>query len=188
MSGSPSPTAVASGALIAPSLARRLAAFLYEGVLLFGICFTVGFIYAVATQQRNALQGRSGLNASLFIAIGLYFVVCWARSGQTLPMQTWHLRLVDRQGQAVSAWRALLRYLLAWVWFLPPLAALHWSGARSKAEVAVALIAWPLAYAALALLLPQRQFLHDLVAGTRLIHWQRAPRPAAGPARAESAS
>lgn len=179
---------VPARALTAPSLARRLASFLYEGVLLFGICFAVALVYGVATQQRNALHGRSGLEVSLFVAIGLYFIVCWARSGQTLPMQTWHLRLVDRHGAAVTIWRALLRYLLAWAWLLPPLAALRWSGAHNKAEVAVTLIAWPLAYASLALVLPQRQFLHDLLAGTRLIDWQRPSKPKAGSAQAESAS
>jgi uncharacterized RDD family membrane protein YckC len=180
------PASASAGTLVAPSLARRLASFLYEGVLLFGICFAVGLIYGVATQQRNALQGRSGLDASLFVAIGLYFVICWARSGQTLPMQTWHLRLVDRLGQPVPVWRALLRYLLAWIWFLPPLAALRWSEAHGKAAITLALIVWPLAYAALSLALPQRQFLHDLLAGTRLIDWRQRTQPRRGSARAES--
>jgi uncharacterized RDD family membrane protein YckC len=167
----------------APGLARRLASFLYEGVLLFGICFAVGMVYGIAEQQRNALQGRTGLIACLFVAIGLYFVVCWARSGQTLPMQTWHLRLVDTHGRLVSAWRALLRYLLCWVWFLPPLALLRWSGTHSKAEIALVMIAWPLGYAALSFALPQRQFLHDLLAGTRLVN-----SPPTAAAKAESAA
>ena len=90
---------------------RRLAAFVYEGVLLFGVVMLAGFVYGVATDQRHALQGQRGLQWAVFVVLGAYFAGFWSRQGQTLAMKTWHIRLLDKAGQPVSAWRALLRYL-----------------------------------------------------------------------------
>jgi uncharacterized RDD family membrane protein YckC len=162
--------------LQAPPLPRRLASFLYEGVLLFGVTFVVGLVYGVAEGQRHALHGRQGLAATLFIAYGLYFVTCWSRSGRTLPMQTWHIRLVTRDGAPVPPWRAAARYLVAWIWFLPPLAAVAAFGLKSSVELWVALAAWVLAYAVSSRWLPQRQFAHDLLCGTRLQTYCPAPK------------
>ena len=153
-----------------PTLRRRLASFLYEGMLLFGIAFGAALVYGVATRQQHALQGRLGLVLTLFVVIGLYFLWCWTRSGQTLAMQTWRLRLVDATGQPPRVGRAAARYLLAWLWFLPAIglvAALDWQHDRWRLWGTLA--GGVVAYALLALALPGRQFLHDLLAGTRLV-------------------
>jgi len=167
----------AAGALQTPALARRLACFLYEGVLLFGVVMAAGLVYSVATQQRHALVGLHGLQAFLFVVLGLYFVWFWSRGGQTLAMQTWHIRLVTQDGQPVSRGRALCRYLLAWLWFVPALAAVYFSGPKGTAPTFTALTAGVLAYAALSRLHPQRQYWHDAVCGTRLVTWQPQPKP-----------
>ncbi len=39
----------------APTVRRRLAAMLYEGVLLFGIVFFAGYLFSTLTQQRNGI-------------------------------------------------------------------------------------------------------------------------------------
>jgi uncharacterized RDD family membrane protein YckC len=156
-------------------LRRRLASLVYEALLLFGIAFGVAMVYGIAIGQHHALQGRRGLESAQFFVFGLYFVWCWTRSGQTLPMQTWKLKLVAADGGPVSYGRALLRYLLAWLWCLPGLAAvwlLGWEHDKARAFATVA--AGVAGYAALARLLPQRQFLHDVLAGTRLVN--AAPR------------
>jgi uncharacterized RDD family membrane protein YckC len=157
-------------------LRRRLASLVYEALLLFGIAFGVGMVYGIVTQQHHALQGRRGLLAAQFFVFGLYFVWCWARSGQTLPMQTWKLRLVSADGGPVSFGRALARYLLAWLWCLPALAAvwlLDWQQDKARSFAAVA--AGVVVYATLTRVLPQRQFLHDLIAGTRLVSLAGTP-------------
>lgn len=152
-----------------PGLARRMAAFLYEGVLLFGVVFFVGLIYAGITQQRHALQGRTGLAVLLFIVIGAYFVAFWTRSGQTLAMKTWHLRVVDNSGQPLSMARALWRFLLSWLWFAPALLATRLAGLHSGPGILGALLAGVIAYALLARIHPQRRFLHDLLSGTQIV-------------------
>ena len=164
------------GALATPGLARRLACFVYEGVLLFGVVMAVGLMYGLLTQQRHALAGKLGLQVAVFAVLGLYFVWFWARSGQTLAMQTWNVRLVTRQGHGVSALRATGRYLLAWLWFVPGLATLHFTGLDGGWPAFAVLATGVLAYAALAWLHPDRQYWHDAVCGTRLVTWQPPPR------------
>ena len=164
--------------LLTPGMWRRLACFVYEGVLLFGVVMIAGLIYGVVTQQRHALVGAFGLRVFLFVVLGAYFVWFWSRSGQTLAMQTWHIRLVTHDGQPVTRLRALCRYLLAWVWFVPALVALEWSGLQGGAPAFAVIGAGVLAYAALAWLRPDRQYWHDAVCGTRLVAWFPPPRHA----------
>jgi len=167
----------------APGLARRLAAFVYEGVLLFGVVMIAGLVYSGLTQQRHALQGRVGMMVFLFLVLGIYFTWFWSHGGQTVAMKAWHVRLLGADGQPVSRLRAAMRYLLSWLWFLPATAAIYSAGLHGKGEISVALLAGVLAYAALAWLRPDRQFWHDVVCGTRLVDCKPAPRP-----KAESAA
>ena len=174
----PAIPAAAAADLRAPSLRRRMASFLYEGVLLFGVVFVAGIAYSVVSQQRHALQGRHGLIAALFVVLGVYFVWYWSRTGQTLAMQTWHVRLVGLDGQPVSRVRALARYLASWVWFLPSLATAYAAGWHGSAWALFGcVLGGVLAYALLSFLHPQRQFLHDVLCGTRLVHWRQTPAP-----------
>lgn len=156
--------------LAAPPLRRRLASLAYEGILLFGIAFAVAMVYGIATRQHHALQGRHGLLAALFVVAGVYFVWCWTRNGQTLPMQTWRLKLVAADGGPVSYGRAVWRYVLAWLWILPGLglgAMLHRQGMPWALWATMATGIG--GYAALTRWLPGQQFLHDVWAGTRLV-------------------
>jgi len=153
----------------AAPLLRRMAAFLYEGVLVFGILFATGLVYAVTVRQTHGLAHRTGLIAACFLVLGLYFVGLWWRSGQTLAMKTWHLRIVAADGGPLSPRRALARYLASWLWILPPLAL---AGALSHPHLAAyyALpVAWVVLYALAALLHPRRQFWHDALCGTAVV-------------------
>lgn len=163
------PSAASSAALHAPGVGRRLACFTYEGVLLFGVLMVAGWLYSSLTQQRDAMVGRHGLQAFVFLALGIYFVWFWSHGGQTVAMKTWRIRLVTRDGGPVSQARALARYLLSWVWFVPALVGLGWAGTNDLASIFGALAAGIAAYAALSRLHPCGQFWHDAVCGTGLI-------------------
>jgi uncharacterized RDD family membrane protein YckC len=158
----------------AAGLARRLAAFVYEGVLVFGIVMGAGLVYGIATDQRHALVGAPGLRVALFVVLGTYFVYFWTRRGQTLAMQTWHIRLVGPDGRPPGLGRAISRYLLAWLWFVPALLVLSLSALKGSGTATAAILAGVLAYAALARLHRGRQFLHDVICGTRLVLWRTA--------------
>jgi uncharacterized RDD family membrane protein YckC len=161
-----------AASLPTPGVARRMAAFLYEGVLLFGVIFVAGFLYSTLTRQDHALRGQTGLQIFVFAVLALYFATFWSRGGQTVAMRAWHVRLVTAEGDAVTPLRALARYLLAWLWFAPALIAAHLAGLRSATQIFMLLFVGVVAYALLAFLHPQRQFLHDAVCGTRLVTWR----------------
>ena len=153
--------------LTAPPLPRRLACWLYEGMLLFAVVFVAGYLFSTLSQTRHALDNRHPIQAFVFVVLGIYFTWLWSR-GQTLAMKTWHIRLVDAHGHAVTQARALLRYVLSWLWVLPPLV-----GAGcfelTGGEAAVIALGWVWVWALLSRFHPQRQYLHDAWAGTRLI-------------------
>ena len=151
----------------APRLGRRMACWLYEGMLMFGVVFIAGYLFGTLSQTRNALDNRNALQAFLFVVFGIYFTWFWAK-GQTLAMKTWHIRLVDTAGLPVTQGRALARYVLSWLWFLPPLIALSFFQI-SGGETTVILIGWVAVWALLSRFHPQGQFWHDALAGTRLI-------------------
>ena len=164
-----------------PGLARRLAAFVYEGMLMFALTMVAGFLFSSLTQQRHALQGRHGLQAFLFVMMAIYFTWFWSRGGQTVAMQAWRIRLVMANGDPVPQRRALLRYLLVWLWFVPALAAAQAADISGGASLTVVALAGVLAYAGLIYLRPDRQFWHDAVCGTRLIDWQPVAKEKSGP-------
>ncbi len=161
----------------APGMRRRLAAFVYESVLLFGVLMIAGLVYGLVTQQRHALVGLHGLQAFLFLVLGLYFTWFWSHGGQTIAMKTWHIRLLTQDGKPVGAARAWLRYVLSWLWFMPALVWAWLAGLHSGAQVGAALLVGVVAYAALARFNRQRQFLHDLLARTRLVQTPAPLRP-----------
>ncbi|QCX49132.1 RDD family protein [Ralstonia pseudosolanacearum] len=170
---SPASPAASGGAIdasTAPPLRRRLAAMLYEGLLLFGVLFgaTALFLVLRAIVPPLARTGDVGLQVWGFLVLGLYFVGFWRKRGQTLAMQTWRIRVVSADGAPVSLGQAIARYLLAWIWVAVAAGVIHVSGLSRWAGAGVAL-ACVLAWAALAWLDPRRQFLHDRLAGTRLI-------------------
>lgn len=154
---------------LAPNLWRRLAAFLYEGVVLFGVVMTVGFAYSIATQQTHGLHGRSGMQVAVFLSLAAYFIWFWTHGGQTLAMRSWQLRLVTTAGSAITLKQALLRFVLSWVWFLPSLI-LGWvAGWHETKMIYGIMVVWIGIYALFSKLHPQKQFWHDGLCGTRLI-------------------
>lgn len=152
-----------------------MACWLYEGILMFGVVFIAGYLFGTLSQTRNAMDNRHGLQAFVFLVFGVYFVWFWAK-GQTLAMKTWNIRIVDVQGAAITQQRALLRYALSWIWFLPPLG-LSWVLDLSGREGAFLTLGWVAIWAILARFHPQRQFWHDVWAGTRLISWVTPAKP-----------
>lgn len=176
MSAQPLPASLSSphplDALQAPALMRRMACWLYEGILMFGVVFIASFLFSTLSQTRNAMDNRHALQAFLFVVFGIYFVWFWAK-GQTLAMKTWHIRVVDAAGRPLTQRRALGRYALSWLWFLPPLVAMA-PFSLSVPEITVLLMGWVAVWAVLSRFHPQRQFWHDALAGTRLVHFEHA--------------
>ena len=111
----------------------------------------------VAMPDRNADLGLV-LKATIpgillwshvFVVLLAYFAWLWKRNGQTLAMQTWKIKLVAADRKPLNSRQIFFRYLLAW-----PSLLLCGLG-----------VLW-------ALVDRDRQFLHDRLAGTRLIRIQ----------------
>lgn len=151
-------------------LPLRLAAMVYEAVLLFGVVFIVAYALLALFQWTYPLPPgpRTVLQAVLFLAIGAYFIGCWSRSGQTLALKTWNLMVVGTDDRPPGTARATVRYLLAWHLWLPGL--LFVALVPASPPAALAALA-----AGFALLLlpgvvdPQRRLLHDRASGTRVV-------------------
>jgi len=160
-----------------PTLRRRLACMLYEGVLLFGVLSASTAAYLLIRPGLRALGLDTPLAMQLwsFLAMGLYFVWFWQRNGQTLAMQTWRIRVETAQGVPPRWPQAAWRYLLTWLW-LPPSAAVGHALGLVKGPFLAVLGGGLLIWVMLAWLSPGRQFLHDRLAGTRLADLR--PRPA----------
>jgi len=156
-----------STALQTPSLRRRFASLLYEVVVLFGVALVSGAVGALLIAITGRQQDAFARLAAFFI-FGAYFTWFWTRRGQTLPMQTWHIRLVTASGGPLTMQRAIARYLAAYLWFAPGAmvaSALGWH--REQALYAAG--ANVIAYGLLALLRADRQFVHDALCRTRLV-------------------
>jgi uncharacterized RDD family membrane protein YckC len=130
----------------AASLARRLAAAVYDALLVVALMFIATFPFLAFLGDSTHGWRRHLLQAWIVFVIGAYFVWFWTRGGQTLPMKTWRIRLVRVDGAAVNLARAVHRYVIA----LLGTAALG-SG-----------FLW-------ALVDRDRQFLHDRLSGTALV-------------------
>ena len=126
----------------APGLARRLASMVYEAVLLFAVAFLAAWLFFFASGGADTTQGwpRFVLQVLIGLAFAGYFLWCWLRGGQTLAMKAWKIRLVE-----VTPARAIARFLLAAL-LVPTLVSILWAFFDRDG-----------------------QFLHDRLAGTRLV-------------------
>lgn len=151
-------------------LPRRLGALIYESLTVAALLFAAGFAFAPFVSPSAALSGqlvvpsaagRAAGAVALAAVLGAYFLWCWTGGRRTLPQKTWRLAIVDACGTAPRAGRALARYTAGW---LGPAAAIAVTSATHSRYGALAL-AIPYAWA---LLDPDRRFLHDRLAGTRV--------------------
>jgi len=134
---------------------RRLAALLYDSLLLAALLmiFTGGALFF--THGRAVMRETAGVwvyvyRAGLIGVIAGYYLLNWTRSGQTLGMRAWRLRVVGESGQPLSWKAALLRCLF---------------GALAWAPAALGVL-WLYAD-------PERVALHDRLSKTRVVRLER---------------
>ena len=152
-----------------PTVKRRLIAMVYEAFLLTAVEALAVFLFIFATGNRQEPAYRAGLMAFLFFVTAAYFVHSWSGSGFTLAMKTWRIKVVKVGHAKVPFRNAAIRYLLAWGWFAPALAVGALLDLHHLREWAITLGIGLVAWALTAFLDKDRQFLHDRIAGTRLI-------------------
>lgn len=100
------------------SLPRRLAAALYDSLLVIALWF-VGVSALLPFTDGHAVDGSNPwFRLYLLVLAYLFFSWFWTRGGQTLGMRAWRLRLRNTDGGPVNWQQALLRYLAAWLAWL----------------------------------------------------------------------
>lgn len=94
-------------------MGRRLAALLYDGVLLSGVLFAATIPW-LAIRGGKALEPNDMAYTSYLLAVGItFFSWFWIHGGQTLGMRAWKIRLVGLDGNAPGWRQCLVRCLVA---------------------------------------------------------------------------
>lgn len=156
------------------SLWRRFGAFVHELLFLVAYLFIVGLFFAslsgesMSAGRPQVLTGPIAIfqQAYLFLSIGAYFIYFWINGRRTLAFKTWHLKLVATNGGTVTRKQAVIRYLATWIGPALGLAMFMFIGTRGSAWWILGMFAnffWALGD-------PARQFLHDRIAGTRVVN------------------
>lgn len=129
-----------------PGVSRRLLSLVYEILLLTAVVLLAGGMAAALAQLTNPALTKLLTRIIAIVACTVYFSWQWQRSGQTLPMKTWRMRLETVDGARITVPRALLRAALATAGYLLLGLSVIWAFVDRD-----------------------RQFLHDRLAGTRLV-------------------
>ena len=137
-------------ALPPASFLARIAAMIYESLLVTAVVFVASFIIIPVIGEMHAPWQRHLYQVYILVVLFAYFSAFWLRSGQTLAMKTWRIRLVNQTGAPLTLKQAALRFVLALLGLLLAGMGFWW-----------------------ALFDRDQQFLHDRIAGTRLIHVPR---------------
>ena len=96
-----------------PAWLRLAACMLYDGLVVLALSFALALGFILLFGDASHGLKRYALQLFLWLGIGLYFVWCWRKSGQTLAMQTWQLKLSHGQANLLNWPQALIRYALA---------------------------------------------------------------------------
>ncbi len=131
---------------VTPTISRRLLSLIYEVLLLIAVVLLAGGFATALAEITGHTNARLLTRILALTTCAAYFIWQWHGSGQTLPMKTWRMRVQTADGKQVPVPRALLRAILATAGYLLLGLSVIW-----------------------AFIDRDRQFLHDRLAGTRLV-------------------
>jgi len=124
----------------------RIAVMVYELLLVTAVVFVASFLIIPVVGDLHAPWQRHLFQVYILGVLFAYFSAFWLRSGQTLAMKTWRIRLVNPNGSPLTLMQAALRFVLALFGLLLAGIGIWW-----------------------ALFDRDKQFLHDRIVGTRLV-------------------
>lgn len=103
---------------------RRLAALLYDGFLVAAIWMVLGFVMqlVVGTESNqlvdDVVQTDPLLDAILFTIMVAsssgFYIWFWTKSGQTLGMIAWRIKVESLDGGLIDFRQGVIRYIAAW--------------------------------------------------------------------------
>ncbi|MGI1678515.1 MAG: RDD family protein [Cellvibrionaceae bacterium] len=106
------------------NLFKRLAAMVYDFLLLTGLSFGYGafallarYFFFPSTVDTSAVSGfeSPGIIFKLgwFFLLAVFFVFFWHRGGQTLGMRSWKIRVINKDGTNISITQGIIRCCIA---------------------------------------------------------------------------
>ena len=105
-------------------LLRRLAALLYDGFLVAAIWMLLGYslqfiVGSNSNQLVNGVVQTDPLIDNILFLLMLasssgFYIWFWTRSGQTLGMIAWSIKLVANDGNLITVRQGIIRFLAAW--------------------------------------------------------------------------
>lgn len=154
-----------------PSIKRRIATLPYEALLLLAVIVIAAF--PVAGLKGATLAGVPQIifQAYLFCVAVAYFTWFWRHGGQTLAMKTWRFRVVNSDGGALDFATAFKRFICALLFYGPASVGLVLLFFPDLVARVISMWAFLPMFATIlwARHDADQQFLHDRMAGTRLI-------------------
>ena len=157
--------------LVVPSIKRRIATLPYEGLLLLALLVIAAF--PVAGLKGATLSGTPQIvfQTYLFCVAAAYFTWFWRHGGQTLAMKTWRLRVVAASGSELTFTQALTRFIFSLLFYGPACVGVVLLFFPDRVSPVITMWAFlPMVATVLwARHDVDRQFLHDRMAGTRLV-------------------
>ncbi len=115
----------------APGLLRRLAAILYDLLLVAAVVIAAAFVYTIAIQSLTGADLTQGIARFVFqlyllVVILGYYLYFWTAGRQTLAMRTWRLLILRHDGAPLSSLDALRRIGFAILTLAPAGLGLWW--------------------------------------------------------------
>lgn len=129
------------------SLPRRLAAILYDSLLILALMFLATLPFVGMRGGEPVDPGYLSYQLTMLGVVWLFLVGFWSYSGRTLGMQAWRISLEDKNGNTPGLGAATVRFFTAILSWLPFGLGFAWQLWDKDG------LAW-----------------HDRISGTRLVH------------------
>ncbi|MGR9051805.1 MAG: RDD family protein [Gammaproteobacteria bacterium] len=92
---------------------RRLAAIVYDSLLLAAILFAATAVVLPLNHGEAFSSDNYFYLAYLFFVGFLFYGWFWTHGGQTLGMKAWKIRVMSKEGSPINWLQALIRYVTA---------------------------------------------------------------------------
>ncbi len=154
-----------------PGFWRRIICLIYESFILLAILFIASLIFHLIFSNTQASYFKPLFQFYLLVIMGYYFTWFWTHGGQTLAMQTWKMRLVSKDGRALTRKQAIMRFLCTLIGILifaiiDQILPFNFISYYQLVFISMLIFGCGFIWA---LFDRDHQFLHDRLAGTRII-------------------
>jgi uncharacterized RDD family membrane protein YckC len=148
---------------------RRLAALVYDVLIVVAIVMVVGLLCQLATGGALISTGANAVvpvwyQALQGLVVAAYFISSWRRGGQTVGMRPWRIRVTRDDGGPPTLQQTLIRALVA---AAPLVLLLLNSVIGLRPTLWTLLVVWA-GWFAVALFDPRRRAIHDFAAHTEI--------------------